>query len=124
MSQSCHIQIKWKIYFSVIRLMATRPCQIIAHAITAQFSCHVQNVITATYYTMDTNKTKIPLNGYEQNKNNSYPIYRKADLEQTQSNSKTRNPDSLTTRFAAGGSNTVLLTIVILFYTYVKWFAW
>ena len=41
------IQIRWKLCL-VISLLAIRPQQIFAHAMTAQLSCHVQNFVAIT----------------------------------------------------------------------------
>ena len=42
------IQIWWKLHLAVIPLLAIRSRQILAHARTAQLSCHVQNFVAIT----------------------------------------------------------------------------
>ena len=42
------IQIWWKLHLAIIPLLAIRSQQILAHAMTAQLSCHVQNFVAIT----------------------------------------------------------------------------
>ena len=42
------IQIRWKFRPAIILLLAIRSQQIVAHATTAQLSCHVQNFVAIT----------------------------------------------------------------------------
>ena len=42
------IQIRWKLRLAITPLLAIRSQQILAHATTAQLSCHVQNFVAIT----------------------------------------------------------------------------
>ena len=57
------IQIRWKIGFSVTSLYGIILLQNLAHAMTAQLSCHVQNfIVTTLHYILDEIKINFPLN--------------------------------------------------------------
>ena len=44
------IQIRWRVRITVISLLAIRSQQILAHATTAQLSCHVQNFVATAVF--------------------------------------------------------------------------
>ena len=44
------IQIRWKVRITVISLLAIRSQQILAHATTAQQSCHEQNFVAIAVF--------------------------------------------------------------------------